>query len=385
MTLFTVSLKDLLRRPTRTGLTIAGVALAAATLFSLLAFNVGYRRSLQKEMADSGIHMFVSTEGCPMEAASLALHGGEIPKFLPEERVPAIRATAGVRTATRILIFSVPGEGRRLDLFYGVDDDYLKLKPHWKLKGSWFHDESSIILGAEAALVERRDIGEKVFFPEVDAEFTVSGILERTGSEDDGFFFIPLKTAQRVFKKEGKLTGVGVNLADVEKLDLVKSEIERLPDVYVVTAQQMMEQILKLISSSKTLMFAVLGIALAITVLGVMNTVLMSVMEKVREFGYMRCVGASPGDVFRMVLTETVALCAAGGALGVSIGALGSSLADKLIRSALPYAPSGKMVVLDPSLLLMTLALTLGMGVLAGLYPSWKASHASPMDAIRNE
>jgi putative ABC transport system permease protein len=116
-----------------------------------------------------------------------------------------------------------------------------------------------------------------------------------------------------------------------------------------------------------------------------MNTVLMSVMEKVREFGYMRCVGASPGDVFRMVLTETVALCAAGGALGVSIGALGSSLADKLIRSALPYAPSGKMVVLDPSLLLMTLALTVGMGVLAGLYPSWKASHASPMEAIRNE
>lgn len=385
MNLWSVSLKDLRRRPTRTGLTVAGVALASATLFSLLAFDVGYRRSLQKEMADSGIHMFVSTEGCAMEAASLALHGGEIPKFLSEDRVPAIRAVPGIRAATSMLIFSVPGEGTRTDLFYGVDDEYPKLKPHWKLKGGWFRDERSIVLGAEAARVEKRDVGDKVFFPEVDAEFAVTGVLERTGSEDDGFFFIPLKTAQRLFRKEGKLTGVGVNLADVERIDAVKGEMERIPDVYVVTAQQMIDQILKLIRSSKALMFAVLGIALAITILGVMNTVLMSVMEKIREFGYMRCVGASPGHVFRLVLTETVVLCVAGGILGTLVGAAGSTLADRMIRSALPYAPSGRMVALEPGLAAATVGLTLALGVIAGLYPSWKASHASPMEAIRND
>jgi putative ABC transport system permease protein len=385
VTLWTLSLKDLRRRPTRTGLTIAGVALASATLFSLLSFNVGYRQSLRKEMADSGIHMFASTEGCAMEAASLALHGGEIPKFLSEERVPAIRAVPGVRAAASMLIFSLPGEGNRTDLFYGVDDEYRALKPHWKLNGDWFKDERSIILGAEAAKVEKRGVGDKVYFPEVDAEFTVSGVLERTGSEDDGFFFIPLKTAQRVFRKEGKLTGVGINLADVEKIDSVKGDLERIPDIYVVTAQQMIDQILKLIRSSKYLMFAVLGIAVAITTLGVMNTVLMSVMEKIREFGYMRCVGASPGHVFRLVLTETVALCVVGGVVGTIVGAAGSTLADQLLRSALPYAPSGRMVVLDPGLAVATVALTLALGVVAGVYPSWKASHASPMEAIRNE
>lgn len=385
MTLWTLSLKDLRRRPVRTGLTIAGVALASATLFSLLSFDVGYRQSLRKEMADSGIHMFASTEGCAMEAASLALHGGEIPKFLSEERVPAIRAVPGVRAAASMLIFSLPGEGNRADLFYGVDDEYRALKPHWKLDGDWFRDERSIVLGAEAAKVEKRSVGDKVYFPEVDAEFTVSGILERTGSEDDGFFFIPLKTAQRVFRKEGKLTGVGINLVDVEKIDSVKGDLERIPDIYVVTAQQMIDQILKLIRSSKYLMFAVLGIAVAITTLGVMNTVLMSVMEKIREFGYMRCVGASPGHVFRLVLTETVALCVAGGVLGTIVGAVGSTLVDQLLRAALPYAPSGRMVVLDPGLALATLAITLGLGIGAGVYPSWRASHASPMEAIRNE
>ncbi len=68
-------------------------------------------------------------------AASLALHGGEIPKFLPEDRLPAIRAVPGVRAVTGMLIFSVPGEGNRTDLFYGVEDAFYKLRTNWKLKG----------------------------------------------------------------------------------------------------------------------------------------------------------------------------------------------------------------------------------------------------------
>ena len=336
-------------------------------------------------MADSGIHMLVSTEGCPMEAASLALHGGEIPKFLPEDRVPAIRAVPGVRAVTGMLIFSVLGEGNRMDLFYGIDDEMLKLKPHWKLNGGWFKDEHSMILGAEAARVEKRGVGDKIYFPEIDENSSLPAFWSERAARMTASFSIPLKTAQKVFHKEDKLTGVGVNVGDVEQIQKVKDGIERIPDVYVVTAQQMMEQILKLVGSSKTLMFAVLGIALVIAVLGVLNTVLMSVMEKLREFGYMRCVGASPFDVFKIVLFETVALCFTGGVLGVIVGALGSSLADQLIREILPYAPAGKMVVFDGSMLVLTLAVTVVIGALAGLYPSWKASHASPMEAIRNE
>ena len=385
MNLLTLAWKDVGRRPVRTGLTIAGVALATATLFSLLAFNVGFGKSLRAEMSNSGIHMFVSTEGCPMEAASLALHGGEIPKFLPQERVAAVRATPGVKAVSQLLIFSVPGEGTRLDLFYGVDDDLLKLKPHWKLNGEWFKDERSIILGAEAALVEKRGVGDKVYFPEMDAEFIVSGVLQRTGSEDDGFFYLPLATAQRLFKKEGKLTGIGVAVDDIERIRDVKSRLETLPDVYVVTAQEMMEQILKMVGSSKALMFAVFGIALGVAVLGVLNTVLMSVMEKLREFGYLRCVGAAPRHVFLLVLTETTALCALGGIIGVTLGALGASAVDGWIRGVLPYAPAGRMVTFEPTMLVVALAVAIGIGAVAGLYPSWKASRVTPMEAVRYE
>ena len=377
--------RSLLRRRTRSLLTLLGVAVASGSLFAVLSFDLGYRQSLKKEMADSGIHMLVSTEGCPMEAASLALHGGEIPKFLPEARVPAIRAVPGVKAVAGMLIYSSPAEDGRLNLFYGVDDELLRLKPHWKLDGSWFKDSTSIVLGAEAAKVEKRNVGDKIYFPELDAEFKVSGIIGRTGSEDDGFFFIPLKTAQRLFQKPEKLTGVGVAVDDVEKITQVKDRIERIPDLYVVTSQQMMEQILKLVGSSKTLMFAVLVIVLIVSVLGVLNTVLMTVFEMMREFGYMRCVGASRVQILSLVLLETLGLCAAGGLLGASAAALLSDAADRFFREVLPYAPAGKMVALDPRIFILSVFVAGLVGVVAGLYPAWRAANASPMEAIRND
>ena len=385
MNLPSLAYRSLLRRRTRSLLTLLGVAIASGSLFAVLSFDLGFRRSLKQEMADSGIHMLVSTEGCPMEAASLALHGGEIPKFLPEERVPAIRRVPGVKDVASMLIYSSPAENGRIDLFYGVDDGLLRLKPQWKLKGSWFKDSTSIVLGAEAAKVEKREVGDKVYFPELDAEFKVSGIIGRTGSEDDGFFFIPLKTAQRLFHKPDKLTGVGVAVNDVEKITQVKDGIERLPDLYVVTAQQMMEQILKLVGSSKTLMFAVLIIVLIVSVLGVLNTVLMSVFETMREFGYMRCVGASRRQILSLVLIETLGLCTLGGLLGASAAALLSDPADRFFRDVLPYAPAGKMVALDPRIFVLSVFVAALVGIAAGLYPAWRASNASPMEAIRND
>jgi len=384
MNLFTLSIKNLQRRKLRSGLTMAGVGIATAALFSLLSFNTGFDRALKEEMSNSGIHMLVSTEGCPMEAASLALHGGEIPKFLDARRLPEIRDVPGIRTATGMLIFSLIEDEGRAIYFYGVDDNYRDLKPHWKIDGEWFTGADSIILGAEAARVEKRQVGDKVYFPGIDAEFTVSGILQRTGSEDDGFFYLPLATAQKAFKKEGKLTGVGVSLADVEQFEQVKSQIETLPDVYVVSRDQIMQQISAITASSKTLMAAVLIVALTVSFLGVINTVLMSVFEMLREFGYMRCIGASPGHIFRIVVFETLLLCLGGGIFGVSFGMLFSSVTDQWLHNILPYAPAGEFISFDPLIIISSVLFVTFGGLMAGIIPGLKAANASPMEAVRN-
>ncbi len=384
MNLLSLSFTNLCRRRVRSGLTATGVAVATAALFSLLSFNAGFDHALKKEMDDSGIHMLVSTEGCPMEAASLALHGGEIPKFLDARRLPDVRQVPGVETATGILIFSLIEEEGKALYFYGVDDEYRKLRPHWKLDGQWFSGPDSIVLGVEAARVEKRKVGDRIYFPDLDAEFTVAGIIQRTGSEDDGFFFLPLATAQRVFKKEGKLTGVAVHLADLTAFDEVKNRIEALPDVYVVSRDQIMQQILSITASSKTLMSAVLIVALTVSVLGVLNTVLMSVFEMRSEFGYMRCVGAARGDIFLIVLLETVALCLLGGVGGVILGVALSSVTDHWLHALLPYAPAGRFMRFDTTVAAASIAAAALSGILAGLLPSLKAASASPIEAARH-
>ncbi len=385
MTLFDLAWRTLLRRPVRSVLTIIGVALASASLCSLLGFSRGYAEALKRDFARAGIHLFVSTEGCAMEAATLALHGGEVPKFLAQERAAEVRRIPGVRVATEILVFALPAEGGRLQMFYGIDNEWRALKPHLKISGEWFPRADSIVLGAEAAEVLQRRIGDRIAFPDLDRDFVVSGVLARTGGEEDGFLYLPLPVAQHVFRKEGKLTGVGVALADIEQLPAVKGRIEALPDVYVVTSEQMLQQILKMVGSSRVLMAAVLAVAVAVAVLGVLNTMLMSVTEQAREFGFFRCVGASRGQLLILILLETTILAAAGGLLGACGGAVASSWMDRGLRGTLPFAPSGSMIAITLDIIFLVALGAMVLGAVAGLYPAWRAASTVPAEALRHE
>jgi len=386
MTLFKLALKNLKRHRIRTALTTLGVAIAAATLFSILSFDVGYRESLHEEVAGTGIHLFVSTEGCPLEAASLIIHGGEIPKFLQMERLNEVRSLDGVKEAAGFLIFSLPTlDGSKVDLFYGITDDVPKLKPNWKVRGGWFKDEHSIILGSEVARIEKRNVGDKIYIETLDAEFEVVGILERTFGQDDGFYYLPINVAQKHFRKEGKLTAVGVQLYDVSQLQSVKNVLETLPDVYVVPAEDMSKRILELIGGTKALMYSVLLIALFVSGLGLLNTILMATFERQREFGYMRCVGAQPLDVLKLVSLETLIICVVGIATGIITGFVLSSGVEHWFRQFLPYIPAGKLLRPDTFVVLITTGVTLILGALAGFYPSYGASRIPPMEAIRNE
>ena len=386
MTIASLAIKNLKRHRIRTLLTILGVAIAAATLFSILSFDVGYRKSLHEEVSNTGIHLFVSTEGCPLEAASLIIHGGEIPKFLQMERLKEVKSVEGVKQAGGFLIFSIPTpDGSKVDLFYGISEDVPKLKPNWKIQGSWFKDENSIILGSEVARIEKRNIGDKVFIESLNKEFNVVGILERTYGQDDGFYYLPLTAAQKYFRKEGKLTAIGVQLFDVSQLQSVKSKLETLPDVYVVPAEDMSKRILELIGGTKALMYSVLLVALLVSGLGLLNTILMATFERQKEFGYIRCIGAQPFDVMKLVIIETLVICLIGIVLGIAGGLSFSVSIEQWIRRFLPYIPSGRLLRPDTFVVLVTVGATLVLGTIAGLYPSYRASKISPMEAIRNE
>ena len=124
-------------------------------------------------------------------------------------------------------------------------------------------------------------------------------------------------------------------------------------------------------------------IAILIAMIGVVNTVLMSVFERFKEIGILKSLGAMPFDIFKLVWIETIILCFSGAIIG-NVFALGlSKTTDVLIRSLLPYAPTGSLVIIDTKLVILTTVAIILIGVISGIYPALKASGIKPIESIK--
>jgi putative ABC transport system permease protein len=109
----------------------------------------------------------------------------------------------------------------------------------------------------------------------------------------------------------------------------------------------------------------------------------MSVFERTQEIGVMKAIGASRMNVFRLIWTETILVCAFGGILGNALAFLGSGVIEHIIKKILPYAPSGQLVLIGPGLLIGAFLGAIVLGIVSGFYPAWRASSMRPVEAIR--
>jgi len=333
-----------------------------------------------------GVHIMAVPMGCPFESATLILKGGKIPAYLDMSVMEQIDQIDGIQIAAPSLMHGLirPEEGRT-DIFLGIDERMLTLKNWWKIKGSFFKKNNDIILGYNAALVELAEVGDQIYLPEYDKTFNVVGILESTGTQDDGFFYIPLATAQALFGQEHKITHIQIRVKDPAQADAIAGQLQNIDGLSVLTMAELMGTMLSLMGSAKTLIFSIVLIAIVISTLGVLNTVLMSVFERTREIGIMRATGAAKRHIFALIWLETLSLSLIGGTLGIVIALIGAGQIETVIKRFLPIAPQGSIVSLDPGNLLLCLAFILGIGVFAGLYPAYKAATANPIQTLRKE
>ncbi len=380
-----LAVRNLVRRRTRTVLTVAGVAIAVALLFTLLAFNMGYERELDREVGSLGFHMLAVPKGCPYEAASLIIHGGVIPKYLDDRDLDQVRATPGVSTATPLLLHQFVKNGTP-HIVYGMEPAGIAaIKPWWTVEGRYFTDDEQrvMVVGRDLAEKEHLTLGSVIPFGKDKEPFTVVGILERTGSQDDGFHFVPLAEAQRVFDKEGKITAIALKVDDLSQTMAIAGSLEKIPDLQVITMAQVTGTILSLIGSARTLLYSVMALAVIISGSGIANTLLMSISERTREFGMLKAIGASGMAVGRLVLTETLIITTAGGVVGVIGAAVAGPLVENYVRSSLPYAPAGRLILPDPVIASGCILFSVLLGLVCGIYPAWKAARQLPMEAIR--
>jgi putative ABC transport system permease protein len=391
--IFNVAYKNLLRKKARSGLTIIGIALAAWVLVSLLGFNKGYESSLSRDIDNLGFQMIVTAKGCPYEAATLMLKGGTGLRYMPENITEQISKEPEVEEVTAMLMQAVfdpnKGESGGYSAYLGVDPaTFPKMKSFLEFKqGNWFTnpDAMEAVLGYEAAELEQREVGDKLLIVEKNVEVKVVGILKRTGTQDDGTIFLPLKTVQKIFGIKDELTGIGIKVKKDANMAQFEEKMYKLPDVQVVSLAQVKQTIMTLVSTAKVMVFSIALIAILISVVGVINTILMSVMERLQEIGILKSMGATAWDIFKLIWLETLILCISGGIIGAALAMATAKLTEVLIRQLLPYAPSGGLVQISLPLVILTFGVVILIGLLSGVYPSWKAGRVRPLEAIRSQ
>ena len=170
LALLALVFKNLTRRPLRNGLATGGLGLALAALLCLFRFSKGYEASLRIEIDQMGMQLMVVPLGCPYDAAARVLKANALDGSLPQSALVAVKKDPDVAVAAPLLTAAVlrPRE-KRADLWVGLDESARLLKPWWKMRDgkTWFTHEWSVILGAEAAVLEMRSVGDKLTFPGV--------------------------------------------------------------------------------------------------------------------------------------------------------------------------------------------------------------------------
>ena len=386
--MFILALRNLWRRPLRSALALGGLSFAVAVLACLLAFGGGYRRALHQELDRTGVQMMLVPLGCPYDAAARVLKGKTLDNSLPESVLLQVRRDPAVAVAAPMLLAALPRpEEGRTDMWAGIDQTALELKPWWKTKAgaAWFQEDNSVILGDEAAQVEAREPGDKFFSPETGQTLRVAGVLERSGTSDDSLFFVPLATAQKMFRQPKRLTAVALRLKDTDHYEGALTRLQKLRGVQVVTLSEMMGTFLNLVGTVRTLLFSIALVAVSISVLGIFNTLLAAVIERTHELSLMRAFGASRRQVFALITLESLLMVGFSSLCGLLLAYLSGGLMEDIIKRFLPFAPDSSLFSLTPQIVLQCLAISAAIGLGAALYPAWQASRLQPAMASKEE
>lgn len=360
-----------------------------------------------------GFQVMIMAKGCPYEAATMMLKGGSGLLYLPQDIYGQVKSDPDIQSITPVFIGIAQKEGsgirddakseKNFSIISGVEvQSYQSMKPWLKMKtgagydgGRWFTEDATneVVIGFEAAEYEQRKVGDTFYASITPAgavepvrhEFKVVGILERTGTQDDGTVFMPMKAAQNYFNRKNELTILGIKLKEFNTFKMRDFEGRwlKLPSVQVVGLQQVKNTLVNLVATAQTMIAAVAVIAVIVALIGVINTILMSVYERTGEIGIMKALGARKSDIFELIWLETLMICIFGAIVGSIMAVIGTGAVEAAIKSITNLGVSGSIVQITPQVISYAILGAVILGFFGGLYPAWRAASMRPIDAIR--
>jgi putative ABC transport system permease protein len=384
MTLYLISIRNLMRRKGKAAFILAGLVIGVATVVGIISFVDATTHDIAHKLEQYGANILIvpRTENLSLTYGGMSLGGVsfELEEIRESElaKLTSIRNARNIAAVGPMVLGVVPVDGRRI-LMAGVDFKAAGiLKPWWHVQGG-LPDENGVLLGAEAARVLNLKTGDRLAVN--DRSLAVSGVLESTGSQDDQLAFAMLATAQQVFNKPGRISmaEVAALCKDCPIEEMVQQISEALPGAKVMAIQQVVKSRMEMLAQFKHFSYGISGVILFIGALVVLVTMMGSVRERTDEIGIFRAIGFRRSHIMRIVFLEAGIISGLAGVIGYLLG-LGSA------RAALSLFGEGHSghVPFDPGLAAGALILALALGLVASAYPAAMAARMDPNEALRS-
>ncbi len=370
MTFLTVVARGLLRRPVRTGLTLVGISIGIAAVVALVGMASGYEKSIGKQLDVIGIDLVVSN-----------MSGGILPKVYDASLQDKIAKLPNVANTTSVLMQMLSIEDAPMMMVSGREWGGFTWEKLKLLEGRMPHDgsEQAVVLGRLAAEVLKKKVGDKV---QIEAEeLPVVGIVDGQAVVENGAVILSLPILQAATGNEGKVNFIDVRLTPKSTKEEVAQLSEKVKEIFPLGRAMVASEVVGTSQGfriARAMSWSTSILAIVVGVLGVMNTMLMTVFERTQEICVLLAIGWKRSRIMRMILWESALLGLMGGITGVLLGIAGVQV--------LVTAPTMRGLLepdLTPRLLVTAVAISVVVGVVSGLYPAWRSSRLTPSHALQ--
>ena len=371
MTFFTVVIRGLLRRPLRTGFTLAGISIGIAAVVALVGMARGFQKGWQLGLKARGTDIVVNNRT-----------GGLTPKPFDASIRDQIAKLPKIAATCNILVEITSVENSDLMILSGREWGSFCWNNLELVSGRMPQDatEEAAVLGQTAADVLKKKVGDPIQIET--KELRVVGIVKGGAIVEDGSVILSLPLLQAIMGTPNQINAIDVRVTpstSQEQIRQLTQQIEQqFPEVRALTLSEHLShsegfRLVQAMSWGTSLLAIVVG------VLGVMNTMLMSVFERTHEISVLLALGWTRRRIMRMILDEAAMLGLFGGIVGVGLGVIGVKIlgASPAIRGLLK--PD-----LGIALLTLSVLIAVAVGILSGLYPAWRSSRLNPSRALQS-
>jgi putative ABC transport system permease protein len=366
-------LKNLRRRRLRTLLTLAGIGTAVGAFVGLVGFSSAFEQQWARIYSSSGTDIAV-------------IQGTFLNTSMNESTTAKLTGLSDVAQASPTIFNLMDLTPDVNALVYGWKEDAFQFASLQILAGRRFRDgRAEVMLGDMLARDLKKAPGDILELQ--GTPFAVTAIYHGASTLEADAVIMPLDQLQQLSSLQGKVSTIDVRLRPVPRgetpeqyLKHAQAEIETaLPGMRAVPAAERASdnQFVKLAHASA---WGTSSMALLIGILGIANTMAMSVFERTREIGILRALGWNRWQVLAHIEIEAVTLGLGGGCLGIALG-----WCALRVLAALPRTASLVSASLHWQLLTEAIGIAGFAGLIAGALPAWRAGHLSPVDALRHD